>query len=280
MLEHIVGIGLVSQKIGQFAAYVDNASANIPVVLTVALHTHGVACHIHLPAQFAVVGIGHEGIVTGEVEGEYPTLKAAFLGSDGCRLACRVGQTVKVFLVNDVQGIGFVGLEQVLRELQRQHAGLLSELAQSFLSLFIEQSTAAYKTVVAVVQQSFLLIGQAAVVPVHGLDALKQLAVEPHVVGMFRQYGLQLLGQCIHLVVGFCTQQIEEHGGYPRQQVVVAVVVVIGMDDGIVESGLVWIVDGLVHQFFVSAYAFHESLLIVFQANLVEGNTLVWSVIG
>ena len=48
-------------------------------------------------------------------------------------------------------------------------------------------------------------------VQVYLTDTLKESGIQTHVVGMLGEDGLHLLGQRIHLVVGFCAEQVEEY---------------------------------------------------------------------
>ena len=48
-------------------------------------------------------------------------------------------------------------------------------------------------------------------VQVYLTDALEEPGVQSYVVGMLCQDGLHLLCQSIHLVIGLCTQQVEEY---------------------------------------------------------------------
>ena len=114
--------------------------------------------------------------------------------------------------------------------------------------------------------------------PVDILDALKQPGIQPDVVGMLGQDGLHLLCQGIHFVVGLSTQQVEEHGRHPRQQVVVTLVF-LSVDDGVVKSRTFRIIDGLLYLFIVAADTLHESLLIVFYADAVEGHRVMRCVV-
>ena len=240
--------------------------------------THGVAGHVHLFSQLPLCSVCHERRVGGIVEREHPTLLALLLGSQCCRFAGRLGQSVQQGLVGDVQRVGLVFLQQVLRELQREHRGLLRQLAQPFLASLVEQCTGAYESLVAVVQQLFLLGSQSAVVQMHVAYPLKQPWVQPYVVGVLRQDGLHLLSQCVHLVVRLCRQQVEEHRAHAAQQVVVALVL-LGIDDGVVERRLLRVVDGLLYLLIVAADALHEGLLVVFQADTVERHRVVRCVI-
>ena len=239
------------------------------------MRTLRIACHVHLLTKFTLGGIGHKGRVARHVKGEQPSLLARFLGGKGCCLTCRVGQTVQLCLVSDVQSECLVLLQQVLRELQGEHRCLLCQLAQFCFPLLIEQSTATDESFITVVEQHFLLRGQPAVMQVYLTDALKQLRVQSHIIGMLRQDRLHLLCQCVHLVVRLGTEQVEEHRRHPVQQVVIVVTLVKGIKDGIVESGFLWVVDSLLEILVIPSDAFHESLLIVFQPDTVEGHCVM-----
>ena len=114
----------------------------------------------------------------------------------------------------------------------------------------------------------------------HLTDALNEAWVESHVVGVLCQNRLQLLCQRIHLVVGFSRHQIEKYSRDTSQQVVVALFVFIAGDDGVVESGLLWIIDDFVNLLVVTAYSFHECLFVVFKSDFIEGHSIVWSIVG
>ena len=169
-------------------------------------------------------------------------------------------------------------LEQILRELQREHRGFFGQLAQTFLACIVEQSTATYESLVAVVEQPFLLRCQLAMMQMHLTDTLKQAGIEAHVVGVLCQNGLQLLCQRIHLVVGFSRQQVEEHRRHSGQQIIVSLVL-LRIDNRIVEGRLLRIVDGLLDLFIVTTDALHEGFLVVLQTNTVKGHSIVWRIV-
>ena len=275
VFQHIFGIRPVSQQLCNLPPQVHYPPAYLYVVLRIVVRTLCVACHIHLLAQAALRRVCHERAEARIVEREYPPLLALFLCSKGGCLACRVGQTVQLFLVGYVQAVCLVLLQQVLRELQRQHACLLRKAAQPFLTLFVQQRTAADKSVIAVVKQPFLFGCQPAMVPVHGLYTLKQALVQAHVVGVLCQYGLYLLCQSVHFFVCLRAQKVEEHRGHARQKVVISLLVILRIYYRIVESGLLCVVYRLVYQFVVSPYAFHEGLFKVFHAYVSERHRVV-----
>ena len=152
-------------------------------------------------------------------------------------------------------------------------------MAQPLFAFLVEYGAASHKALVAIVKQRLFLRGQTAVVQMHVAHPLEQPGVEPHVVGVLCQDGLYLLGQCVHLVVGLGTEQVEEYRRHAAQQVVVALVF-LGVDDGVVECWLLRVVDGLLNLLVVASDAFHESLLVVFQTDAVEGHRVVRRPIG
>ena len=148
-------------------------------------------------------------------------------------------------------------------------------MAQTGFPFLVEQCTASHESLVAVVEQHLFLWCQPAVMQVHLANALKQLWVQPHVVGVFGQYRLHLLCQRVHVVVGLSRQQVEEYRRNPVQQVVVAIALVEGVQNGIVESRFLRIIDGLFQVLIVAADTLHERLLVVFQSDAVKGHRVV-----
>ena len=205
VLEHVVGIGVEAQQLCQLASQVDESLAYLEVVGIVVVYALGIAGHVHLLAELALCRVSHEGREDREVEGEDPSFLLLFLG---ILLGCSngsLGQSVELSLVGDMQLEGFVFLEQVLRELQGEHACLLGELAQLLLAFLIEQGTAAYKTIIACIEQHLFLGIQLAVgMVVYELDAFEEFLVQGDIVGMLGKDGAHLLCQGFHLVAGLC----------------------------------------------------------------------------
>ena len=157
VLEHVVGEGVVAEELCQGQPDVDEPLADFYVVAVVVVGALRVACHVELAPQVAVVGVDEERGVAGIVEGEDPSVESSLLGSLRRGVDGRVGQSAELFPVGKVQCVGLVLLEQVLRELQREHRGLLGELAQPFLSVVAEQGTASHEGVVLLVEEHLLL---------------------------------------------------------------------------------------------------------------------------
>ena len=163
--------------------------------------------------------------------------------------------------------------------MEGEHACLFRQFAQTFLSFVVKQGAAAYKAVITVVKQHLFLGSKLPVVQVYGLNALEQALVQPDIVGVFCQYWLYLLGQRVHLVVGFCAKKVEKHCRYTRQQVVIPVLVVVNVDYGVVECRLFRVVDGFFYLLVVTAYSFHEGFFKVFKTDFLERDGVVWSVV-
>ena len=212
MNEHIVGKSLIAQKLGYLSAQIDEALAYFKVVLAVVVRSLGIACHIQLLAQFALCAVGHERRETGIVECEEPALLVSLFGCKRSCFAGRFGQTVELLLVSNVECESLVLLKQVLRELQRQHAGFLCELAQTLLALVVKQRTAAYKSVVAVVEKHLLLGGQFAMMLIHIFNTLKQASVELHVVGVLCKNRAEFLRQLVQFVACLGAEHARENG--------------------------------------------------------------------
>ena len=281
MAEHVVGIGLEAQQLSQFTAQIHQLLADFQVVLLVVVDADGVACHVHLLAQFALGRVGHEWRIARIVECENPAFLIFFLGcmfsgSDGC-----FWQTFELRLVCDVKGERLVLLQQVLRELQGEHAGILGELAQFLLSFLVEEGTAAYESVVAGFEQHLLFCIQFTVrMVVNKLDALEEFLVQCDVVGMLGEDRAHLLCQFLHLVAGLCTHHARKYVRYSAQQIVIMFALIcINTGNCVFEGWLCRVVDNLVRCLVVAADTFHESLLIVAELNAVEWGCIVWGAV-
>ena len=112
-------------------------------------------------------------------------------------------------------------------------------------------------------------------VTVHIFDTFEQFLVQSHIVGMLRQDGAHLLCQCIQLVIGLSRKQVIKHCRYAVQQVIVAIGIIILVNDCIVECWLGRIIDGLLYMLVVAAYALHKRLFKVLNANLIERHRIV-----
>ena len=278
--QHIVGIGIISQQLCHLAAQIDQPFAYLQIVLLVVVGTYGHVGHIHLTTQVAPVGIGHEGRIAGEVEREHPTLLVLLGSSLGGSLTLCVGQSAQLCFVGDVQLICLVLLQQVLRELQREHAGFFGQPAQLLLVLVTEQGTAAHKSVVRGLQQHTLLGRELTMVLIDILDALKETTVERHVVGVLGEYGIELLGQGVHLITGLGTEHAREHARHAVEQIIIMLALAqVHSGESILKGGFLGVVDELVDSLIVTAYTLHERLFIVFGLYSIKRNSVVRGVI-
>ena len=282
MLQHIVGKGVEAQQLRQLTAEIDQTLAYLKVIRVGSLmRTLRIASHIDLLAQVAAVGIGHKGRVALIVERKYPALKALLLGVVGSGLASRLGQSAQIVLVGDVQRVSLSLLQQVLRELQGEQSSLLGQLPELFLSSLVEQRTTSDKAVVFLVEQHLLLGRKLAVVLIHILHALEQAWVENDIVAVLGENRTELLGQGLHVVVGLGAHEAREDRGHTVEQVVVVfALAVVGDGNGVVECGLVGVVDDLRDLLVVAADALHEGGLKILKAYLVEWHRVMGRPIG
>ena len=274
LLEDEVGEGPVAQDVGQPATQIDDARHQGQVAVGIVVGAEGHVGHIHLPAQLALVGIGHEGAVAGSLEGEEPALFALFLGSQSSGLNLAFGETAQVGLVGQVELEGVGLLQHVLLKLE----GCLTQLhlqARKLLLLFgREHGSVAHEGLIHIVEQRLFLGLQGAMVGVDGPNALPQGFVEHNLVAVLGQYGRHLLGQGVHLVVGVGTEQIEKHVADARQRAVAS------GNDGVLESGLLGIADDALDVGIVALHALEHCFFVILKLYLVEGHRVVQRSVG
>ena len=116
---------------------------------------------------------------------------------------------------------------------------------------------------------------------VHIADTLEELLVQADIIRVFRQDGAHFLGQCIHFVVGFCREQIEEDSRHPTKQIIIVIplLLVVNTDDSIVKSRFLGVVDNLLYLFVIATDAFKHSFLIVLQTDTVKGGYVMRRII-
>ena len=61
VLHHVVGIGLMAQKLCQFATQIDQTFTDLEVVLRILMDALRILGHIHLLTQVATGAVGHKG---------------------------------------------------------------------------------------------------------------------------------------------------------------------------------------------------------------------------
>ena len=179
----------------------------------------------------------------------------------------------------ELEGLG--GLAQVLRELQRQTAGLLRQLAEAVLACLIEQRATADEGLVALAQQRLLLGGEGTVVGLHLLQTLEDARIEADVVGVLGQQRTHLLRQHLHLLVALGGEEVEEHATDASEEVVVVLrMVVVVAHEGVVERGLGRVGEHLLHLLVLTAHALQHRLLHVLEGEAAEGRRVVGRAVG
>ena len=244
--------------------------------------TDGISRHVHLLAEFALGGVGHERRVAREVEGEDPSLFVLLLCIMGSGCDGGLWESVELILIGDMQGVSLVFLQQILRELEGEHACLLGELAQLLLAFLIEQGTAAHESVVAGVEEHlFLGIELTVWMIVNELDALEELLVQGDIVGMLGENRTQFLCQFFHLIAGFCTHHAREYIGNTTQEIVIMLALLgIYAGNGVLEGRFCRVIDNLISGLVIASDTFHESLFVITELDAVERDCIMWGAIG
>ena len=103
VFQHIVGIGLEAQQLGNLPTQVDETLTDLEVVLRIVMDSLRVVRHIHLTAQLTLGAIGHKRRVRGGVEGEHPTILLSLPGLQGSGIDGRLWQSVQLFLIGDME---------------------------------------------------------------------------------------------------------------------------------------------------------------------------------
>ena len=79
-LQHIVGIGFMTQQLGHLTTEVDQPLADLEIVLRIVMDALRVLRHIELTAQLTLGAIGHEGRVAGEIKRKDPSFLLLLTG--------------------------------------------------------------------------------------------------------------------------------------------------------------------------------------------------------
>ena len=114
MLHHVIGKGTITQKLCHLTTEIDKPPAYLEVVRRIVIYTECVTGHVEFFAQFTLRAVHHKRSVARCIQSEYPSLLSVLFCSLVRRFPCRVGQTVKLSFIQDVQRIGLVLLQQVL----------------------------------------------------------------------------------------------------------------------------------------------------------------------
>ena len=210
LLEHVVGIGLVAEQVGDFQTQVGNLLQHLAVVELTAERTRIVGAP-ELLLQLAVRRVGEEGDVARRMERHGPPLLTAGLGLGGQPLADKLGKFGNGLRVGDVELEGVGGGQLVLVELERQAGQLGRILAVELLVGIGERRAVAGEALVALLEQHLVLLREEpSRMLVDGLHAGEELGVERDVVLERRQTGLHLGGDALHLLRSVGAQQVVE----------------------------------------------------------------------
>ena len=188
------------------------------------------------------------------------------LGAEGRCFKGGVGQAREFFLVfnKELEGVGC--LQVVLAELYRQFGQLYLQRRESLLCVGLERGAVPFEGFIYAVEQHLLLASEFSVMFADMLHASEQFLVEQDAVAVLGEHGRELGSQHVHLVVSMGAEQVEE----------VAFGLVIVVDDGVFEGGLVGIVCQQFDGFVLLAHAFEYGRLEVGCRDAVEGDAIVW----
>ncbi len=242
VFEHVIGIALVAQEVGDAQTQLGDALHDLRVVV-LAAHAARVVRTPQPLLERAVRRVGQERHVARGVERHGPPLAAARPGLGGQLLAQELGQLGHLRRVVDVEREGVGRSQHVLTEAEHQLGLLGGVLAVELLILVRQSRTLAREAAVGLLQQLPVLLREAeSRMLVHRLHAGEQLGIEGDVVLQLGQRGLHVEGDLLHLLRRVGLQQVEEKARNAVQQHPLA----LQRHDGVAERGLGRIVhDGL-----------------------------------
>ena len=174
-----------------------------------------------------------------------------------------------MFGIGDVQLVIICLLELILTELKSKLGKLCLYGGKSLLVLLAEQCTAANKCVVCILQKLALLVVQPFLVFPYMLDAKEELLVVHDAGIVFGEHGRKFLCQCLHLVVGIGTDQVEEKTGCALQQFPCS------WGNSILKGWYLRVVDDGSHCFVFLSHAFNDGRFIVVHLDARERYSLV-----
>jgi len=164
--------------------------------------------------------------------------------------------------------------EHVLLVLQGHLTQFHLQLREALFVLVAEQCSVTDERLVHVVEQGGLLRVERTVLGMHGLDPEPEVGVEHHAVAVLGQEGRHLLGQCVHLVVGVGTDEVEERRRHLRQRAVA-----LGYD-GVLEGGGLRVLGDAFDVGHVALHALHHGFFVVLETDLVEGDGVERRAVG
>ena len=207
--EHVIGIALVAQQVGDLQTRIGDFLHDLRVV-ELAAQRPRIAGFPEFLLQFAVRGIGHKRQVAGMLQRHGPALLAAGLGLGGHAFADECGQLGHHLRIGDVERECVGRGQRVLPEPERQPREFGGVLAVKLLVGVGKGRAAASETLIGVLEQFPVLFAKTSRMLVDLFHPGEQLGIERDVVRQFGQLGLHALCDLLHFVrrVGF--EQVEE----------------------------------------------------------------------
>jgi hypothetical protein len=214
LLEDVVGVGLVAEKLGPLGPEGGDLGRDGLVVGVVAVVAPVDEGGEELLPEVSPGGILEEGDAARLVEGEdpLPLAQVASLGRFGGALDDGLGQAGQLLGLVQDEDEAVVLLEDVLAELLGQDGELLVDRPELRLLGLVEVGPAADEELVGLVQELGLLRGQGELVLAlpDGLDPGEELRVEVDVVLVLGQERGDRRLDLLHLLVGVGRGQVEE----------------------------------------------------------------------
>ena len=114
----------ITQQLGQFLTQVEDLFHHRAVIVLTGIRAlvrrTGAVGGVHLFTQGTVLGVGHDGVVAGEFQGDQPAVEALGLSGGGHLRLGRIGQAGEGGFIGDVFGPGLGGVQQLVGEFAAQ----------------------------------------------------------------------------------------------------------------------------------------------------------------
>ena len=211
--ENIVCISLVSQKLSQLHAQIDQLFDDFQIVQFVIVRTLRIVGHVQFLSQIAPAAVLHERYIAGSLQGYDPSFFAFFPGSLCSCFDGTFRKTFQFMLVSQLEFklIGF--FQMVLRELQGKAAQFHTDFPECLFVLIRQISSVPDEAVVSLFQQSHFFRCQIQRIA-HFINltyTCKEFFVQADVIAVFREFGHHLFSDSIHFIACFSTDEIKEN---------------------------------------------------------------------
>ena len=270
LLEHIVGVAVVAEQVGDLQARVGDLPEHLRIVELAAQRARVRGAPQPL-LQRTVRRVGEEGHVARGLQRHGPALLAARLRIGRQPLLHEARELGNDLRVGDVHGEGVGRSQRVLTELQRQVRELGGVFAVEFLVGRRERGAVAGEALIGLLEQHAVLRIEASRMLVDRLHAGEEARVERDVVLQLRELGLHAQGDLLHLVAGCGRKEVEEDPGDAAEQRPLT----LQRHDRIAEGGLRGVLDDGLHLGARAGDRSVERRFVVLQADRGEGRGLV-----